>query len=127
MAEIDSTVLIDSVIMIDHFNGVPAATEYLLRMQGKLAISVITFAEVLSGFEGKDRQLARRLVDRLPILIIDRAVADLAATLRRQNRWKMPDALQAAVAKRHKLRFATRDTGDFPPKRHRFVIVPYTL
>jgi predicted nucleic acid-binding protein len=53
MAEIDSTVLIDSVIMIDHFNGVPAATEYLLRMQGKLAISVITFAEVLTGFEGK--------------------------------------------------------------------------
>ena len=127
MAEVDSTVLIDSVIMIDHFNGVPAATEYLLRMQGKLAISVITFAEVLTGFEGKERQLARRLLDRFPILIIDRAVADLAATLRRQNRWKMPDALQAAVAKRHKLRFATRDTDDFPPKRHRFVIVPYTL
>ena len=93
MAEIDSTILIDSVIMIDHFNGVPAATEYLLRMQGKLAISVITFAEVLTGFEGKERQLARRLLDRFPILIIDRAVADLAATLRRQNRWKMPDAL----------------------------------
>ena len=94
MAEIDSTILIDSVIMIDHFNGVPAATEYLLRMQGKLAISVITFAEVLTGFEGKERQLARRLLDRFPILIIDRTVADLAATLRRQNRWKMPDVLQ---------------------------------
>jgi predicted nucleic acid-binding protein len=127
MAKIDSTVLIDSVIMIDHFNGVEAATEYLLRMQGKVAISVITFAEVLTGFEGKERQLARRLLDRFPILIIDRAVADLAATLRRQNRWKMPDALQAAVAKRYELKFATRDTDDFPPKRHRFVIVPYTL
>jgi predicted nucleic acid-binding protein len=54
-------------------------------------------------------------------------VADLAAALRRQNRWKMPDALQAAVAKHHKLKFATRDVDDFPPKRHRFVIVPYTL
>jgi len=127
MAEIVSTVLIDSVIMIDHFNGVPAATEYLLRMQGKLAISVITFAEVLTGFEGKERQLARRLLDRFPILIIDRAVADLAATLRRQNRWKMSDALQAAAAKRHRLKFATRDIDDFPPKRHRFVVVPYTL
>ena len=94
MAEIGPTVLIDSVIMIDHFNGVAAATEYLLQMQGKLAISVITFAEVLTGFEGKERQLARRLLDRFPILIIDRAVADLAATLRRQNRWKMPDVLQ---------------------------------
>ena len=127
MAEVDSTVLIDSVIMIDHFNGVSAATEYLLRMQGKLAISVITFAEVLTGFEGKERQLARRLLDRFPILIIDRAVADLAATLRRQNRWKMPDALQAALSKHHKLKLATRDTDDFPSKRYRFVTVPYTI
>src|SRR3989454_6080787 len=127
MAEVDSTVLIDSVIMIDHFNGVPAATEYLLRMQGKLAISGITFAEVLTGFEGRERQLARRLLDRFPILIIDRPIADLAATLRRQNRWKMPDALQAALAKHHRLKLATRDTDDFPPKRYRFVTVPYTI
>src|SRR5436190_14590851 len=127
MAEIDPTVLIDSVIMIDHFNGVQAATEYLLQMQGKLAISVITRAEVLTGFESKERQLARRLLDRFPTLIIDRTVADLAATLRRQNRWKMPDALQAALAKHHKLKLATRDTDDFPPKRYRFVTVPYTI
>src|SRR5881628_373809 len=127
MAEVVPTVLVDSVIMIDHFKGIPAATAYLSEMQGKVAISVITRAEVLTGFEGKERHLARRLLDRFPILIIDRPIADLAATLRRQNRWKMPDALQAAVAKRHKLKFATRDTDDFPPKRHRFVIVPYTL
>lgn len=127
MAEIIPTVLVDSVIMIDHFNGILAATEYFLEMQGKLAISVITRAEVLTGFEGKERQLARRLLDRFPTLIIDRAIADLAATLRRQNRWKMPDALQAALAKHHKLKLATRDAHDFPPKRYRFVTVPYTI
>jgi predicted nucleic acid-binding protein len=117
MAKVDPTVLVDSAIMIDHFNGIPAATEYLLQMQGKLAISVITRAEVLTGFEGKERRLARRLLDRFPTLIIDRTIADLAATLRRRNRWKIPDALQAALAKQHKLKFATRDTDDFPPKR----------
>ena len=127
MAEVVPTVLIDSVILIDHFNGIPAATAYLLEMQGKVAISVITRAEVLTGFEGKERQLARRLLDRFPILIIDRPIADLAATLRRRNRWKMPDALQAALAKHHKLKLATRDTDDFPPKRYRFVTVPYTV
>jgi predicted nucleic acid-binding protein len=127
MGEIIPTVLVDSVIMIDHFNGIPAATDYLLEMQGQLAISVITRAEVLTGFEGKERQLARRLLDRFPTLVIDRGIADLAATLRRQNRWKMPDALQAAVAKNHKLKFATRDTDDFPPQRYRFVTVPYTI
>ena len=56
MAEVIPTVLLDSVIMIDHFNGVPPATAYLLEMQKKLAISVITRAEVLTGFEGRDRQ-----------------------------------------------------------------------
>ena len=127
MAEVVPTVLLDSVILIDHFNGAPAATSYLTEMQGKLAISVITRAEVLAGFEGKDRQLARQLLDRFPLLIIDRAIADLAAALRRQNRWKMPDALQAAVARHHKLRLATRDIDDFPPKRYRFVIVPYRI
>jgi predicted nucleic acid-binding protein len=127
MAQVIPTVLLDSVIVIDHFNGIPPATAYLLKMQGKIAISVITQAEVLTGFEGRDRQLAQRLLDRFPLLIIDRPIADLAATLRRQNGWKMPDALQAALARHHKLKFATRDTDDFPPKRHRFVLVPYTI
>jgi len=90
MAEVIPTVLLDSVIMIDHFNGIRTATDYFLDMQGMLAISVITRAEG-------------------------------------QNRWKMPDALQAALAKHHKLKLATRDTDDFPPRRYRFVIVPYTV
>jgi len=55
MAEIGPTVLIDSVIMIDHFNGVAAATEYLLQMQGKLAISVITRAEDIVRSRGGGR------------------------------------------------------------------------
>jgi hypothetical protein len=127
MAEIIPTVLVDSVIMIDHFNGISAATQYLLEMEGQFAISVITRAEVLTGFEGKELRFARRLLDRFPTLIVDRGIADLAATLRRQNRWKMPDALQAALAKNHKLKLATRDTDDFPPERYRFVTVPYTI
>src|SRR5437868_11701454 len=127
MAKVDVTVLVDSVIMIDHFNGIPAATEYLSRMQSKLAISVITRAEVLTGFEGKGRRAAKRLLDRFPVLIIDRTIADLAATLRRRNHWKMPDAMQAALAQHHKLKLATRDADDFSPKRYRFVVVPYAL
>ena len=127
MATLGPTVLVDSVILIDHFNGILAATEYLSKMHGKLAVSVITRIEVLTGFEGKEKQLVRRLLDRFPTLIIDRTIADIAATLRRRHRWKVPDALQAALAKHHKLKLATRDTGDFPPKRYRFVTIPYTV
>lgn len=127
-AEVAPAVLVDSVILIDHFNAVAAATSYLAQTEGKLAISVITRAEVLAGFEdGRDRRLARQLLDRFPLLIIDRTVADIAASLRRQNRWKMPDAFQAALARHHKLKLATRDTDDFPPKRYRFVVVPYRI
>jgi len=127
MATVGPTILVDSVILIDHFNGIIAATQYLSKMHGQLAVSVVTRIEVLTGFEGREKQLARRLLDRFPTLIIDRKIADLAATLRRRNRWKVPDAVQAALAKHHKLKLATRDSDDFPPKRYRFVTVPYTV
>jgi len=122
-----SGVLLDSVIVIDHFNAIPAATAYLGQIGASASISVITRAEVLTGFEGQPRDLARRLLDCFPLLVIDREVADLAAELRRLHRWKLPDAFQAALAQRHSLSLATRNTDDFDPDRHPFVVVPYVL
>jgi len=119
--------LLDSVILIDHFNGRAEATRYLARVAGESAISVITRAEVLAGFDPVGTALAVRLLDRFPTLNIDTAVADLAARLRREHRWKMPDALQAAVARHHGLELATRNTRDFPPEAHSFVVIPYVL
>ncbi|MGM0558773.1 MAG: PIN domain-containing protein, partial [Myxococcota bacterium] len=57
----------------------------------------------------------------------DGPVADLAARLRRDHGWKLPDALQAAVARAHNLVLATRNIRDFPPERYEFVRVPYSL
>jgi predicted nucleic acid-binding protein len=119
--------LLDSVILIDHFNGRPEATRYLARVAGESAISVITRAEVLTGFDPVESAIAVRLLDRFPTLEIDTAVADLAACLRREHRWKMPDALQAALARHHGLELATRNTRDFPPAAHSFVVIPYVL
>jgi predicted nucleic acid-binding protein len=120
-------VLLDSVILIDHFNGVPAAGAYLAARQSDAAVSVITRAEVLACFDAADAALAVALLDRFPTLGIDRTIADLAARLRREMRWKMPDALQAALARHHGLRLATRNTRDFPAGRFAFVEVPYSL
>lgn len=119
--------LLDSVILIDHFNGRPEATLWLAEAGQDAAVSVITRAEVLAGFDSQGVAAASGLLDRFPTLSIDKAVADLAARLRREHRWKMPDALQAALASYHSLRLATRNTRDFPPERHPFVVVPYTL
>ena len=119
------TLLLDSVILIDHFNGVALATEYLGKWRKVAAISVITRAEVLTGFKAHDARLALTLLDAFPTLAINAPVADLAAKLRRGNRWKLPDAFQAALAVHHDLRLVTRNIRDFPPDRFPFVEVPY--
>lgn len=127
MASSQVTHLLDSVIVIDHFNGIEQATEYLARMRDHLTLSVITRAEVLTGFSLEQEPLARRLLDRFFTLEIDIAAADLAARLRRETHWKMPDAFQAALAKHYGLRLVTRNTRDFPPEQFPFVEVPYRL
>ncbi len=121
------TILLDSVILIDHFNGSAAATAYLHRVRNMAAISVVTRAEVLTGFTAPNEALARPLLDTFPVLPLTREAADLAAKLRREHRWKLTDAFQAALAQIHKLQLATRNTKDFPPEKFSFVTVPYGL
>lgn len=118
-------VLLDSVILIDHFNGIDEGTAYLGQVRGNASISVITRAEVLTGFEASDRQKAAMLLDCFPVFELTKPIADLSADLRRAHGWKLPDAFQAVLAQYHHLRFATRNTKDFPPERYAFVTVPY--
>ena len=119
--------LLDSVILIDHFNGIAAATSYLSAHHSDAAISVITRAEVLTGFERRAARKAAQFLDCLPTLGIDLAIADRAAVLRRKYGWKLPDAFQVAIAQQHGLRLVTRNRRDFPPQRHRFVVIPYLV
>ena len=117
--------MLDSVILIDHFNGVAAATDYLSAHYADAVVSVITRAEVLTGFEQRAAGKAARFLDCFPTLGIDQQIADLAAALRRDHGWKLPDAFQAAIAKQHGLKLVTRNRRDFPPQRYRFVVIPY--
>ncbi|MBI2840298.1 MAG: asparaginase [Acidobacteria bacterium] len=59
--------------------------------------------------------------------VIDKTVADLAARLRRETRWRLPDAFQAALAQMNGLRLVTRNSKDFPPQKWSFVVIPYKL
>jgi predicted nucleic acid-binding protein len=119
------SVLLDSVILIDHLNGISAATRYLESLT-EASISVITRAEVVAGIPLSALRDVKEWLDRYPTLPIDRQTADLAAELRRKNKWKLPDAFQAALASQHGLKLATRNTKDFPPERHPFVVIPYS-
>jgi predicted nucleic acid-binding protein len=120
-------VLLDSVIVIDHLNRLAGASAYLAHVRERAAISVITRAETLAGYPEKEQGDIRQLLDRFPTLSVDAEIGDLAALLRREHRWKIPDAFQAAIAQYHGLRLATRNTHDFPEERFPFVLVPYRL
>jgi hypothetical protein len=119
--------LLDSVILIDHLNSIRAATEYLAKVHMHAAISVVTRAEVLTGYDPAAAVPIQRFLEAFPTLSIDQAVADKCAALRREHKWKTPDAFQAAIAQIHKLKLATRNTKCFPPDRYDFVVIPYEI
>ena len=121
------TYLLDSVILIDHFNGIAQATAFLAEHGAESALSVITRAEVLAGFDEDRAPLALLLLDRFTTLPISLEIADCAARLRRSERWKLPDALQASVALQHDLTMVTRNTRDFQPTGPVAVWVPYRV
>ena len=120
--------LLDSVILIDHFNDISKATEFILGLNPeKTSISVISRAEILVGFDENSIEKAKSLLDQYRLLIIDKEIADSAAEKRREYGWKLPDAFQAALAIHHHIKLSTRNTKDFDPKKHSFVEIPYKL
>ena len=119
--------LLDSVVLIDHFNAVPQATAFIAEISDESAISVFTRAEILTGFEPAQAAKPKELLDCFQLLIMDKAIADLAARLRREYKWKLPDAIQAAIAQHHGLVLLTRNSKDFPPDRFGFVRIPYRI
>ena len=120
--------LLDSVILIDHLNGIHKATRFILELDpSQTAISVITRAEILAGIDEVERPEVVMLLDQYHLFIIDKPIADRTAQLRWKHGWKLPDAFQAALAQHHRTRLTTRNTKDFDPARHDFIEVPYVL
>ena len=120
--------LLDSVILIDHLNGIDQATHFILELDpAQTAISVITRAEILSGIDEVDRPEVVMLLGQYHLLIIDKPIADLAAQLRKKYGWKLPGAFQAGLAQHHRTKLTTRNTKDFDPTRHDFIEIPYML
>lgn len=122
------TYLIDSVILIDHLNNIEKATKWLESLKEKEAtVSVITRAEVLVGSSSEDRAVIKLLLDQYEYLLLTSQIADEASLLRQKHGWKLPDALQASIALHHGLKLVTRNTKDFNPKKHSFVVMPYSI
>lgn len=123
-------VLLDSVVLIDHLNGIQAAADYLAslrRSSTPVWISAITRAEVLAGTQSHyEFGLISRLLAEFEFAPLSSEVADSAAELRRTIRLRLPDAFQLACAQNLDLKLATRNTRDFSEKDPR-IEIPYTL
>ena len=77
--------LLDFAISIDRFNGSPGAKRYLSSIRGTAAISVVTRAEVLTGFEKASRRTAIRFLDFFPTLEITKPVTKDLPTARHDD------------------------------------------
>lgn len=119
--------LLDSTVIIDHLNGIEAATDWLLKLNpGEAVLSVITRAEVLVK-AGNEWEYVSAFLDEYECLSIGPDEADLAAGLRSHHRIKLPDAFQAVLARDRELVLVTRDTEDFKNIQELEVKIPYKI
>ncbi|HLI64745.1 MAG TPA: type II toxin-antitoxin system VapC family toxin [Caulobacteraceae bacterium] len=117
--------LLDTNIVIDFLNGVEDARDEFARYDD-LAISVITWMEVLAGAAEETAAMTRRFLSRFTLIRLDEDVAERAVELRRSNRIKLPDAIVWASALRDARLLITRDVRAFPADDPG-VRVPYRL
>ncbi len=81
----------------------------------RLAISLITWVEVLVGARSDEEEARLRLfLNRFDNLPIDREVAEKAVRLRQVHRMRLPDAIIWAAAQVSEGLLVTRNTRDFP-------------
>ena len=131
--------LLDSCILIDHFNGLTQATNYLKTHQSNCCISVITKAEVLIGFEDDATfHEAEQVLSYFQLIELNQTIIDFVIQLRWEQikkklnkqphekviQWKLPDAIQAAIALHYNLKLVTHNTKDFDLNQHPFIEIP---
>ena len=117
---------IDSDVLIDYFDGIPASAEELARYD-TLLISRITWIEVLVGARTPElREVREHFLRQFRLIELDAAVARRAIALRQEHRLRLPDAIVWASALSRRALLVTRNTKHFP-RDHPGVRTPYTL
>lgn len=108
-------ILIDSNIIIYHFNGVEKATQLLSQNRGNMFISMMTVTEVLSfAPDTQALRLAEKFLnEQFTWLDISREIILKSAEIRREKKIKTPDAIIGATALCHGLALVSRNSKDF--------------
>ena len=117
--------LFDTNILVDYLNGIEQAKIELDRYADK-AISLITWMEVMVGATPETEAIIQNFLGTFVNLPIDEQVSQLAVTLRKKHKIKLPDAIVWATALVHKRILVTRNTKDFS-KDEPGIRVPYQI
>lgn len=115
-----ANLLVDTDILIDAGRGDAQATSRLKleEQQSTLAVSTVTFLELLVGCRNKREQnRTERFLRRFQVVPLDGAISNRAVDLLRQYRLShgllIPDALIAATCLTHGTPLLTKNQRDF--------------
>jgi predicted nucleic acid-binding protein len=115
-------ILVDTDVLIASLRGIEIAREWLRDTRtrtGRLAVSVVTNAEIVGGMCSPERREVNRLLHSLRPLPVTDMIAHRAGELRRRYRRShgsigLVDYLIAATAQVNGLEIATLNTKHFP-------------
>jgi predicted nucleic acid-binding protein len=115
-------ILVDTDVLIANLRGVDAARDWLRDARartGRLAVSVVTNAEIIGGMRSPERREVTRLLNSLRPLPVTDMIAHRAGELRWQYHRShgaigLVDYVIAATAQIHGLELATLNTTHFP-------------
>lgn len=115
-------ILVDTDVLIANLRGSDPAREWLMSSRtrtGRLAVSVVTNAEIIGGMRSLERREVIRLLNSVRSLPVTDMIAYRAGELRRRFRRShaaigLVDYLIAATADVHGLELATLNIKHFP-------------
>lgn len=114
-------ILVDTDVLIAHLRGIEPAGHWLrqARLQGPLAISVVSIAELTGGMRSTERREVWTLLSTLRAEPVTELVARHAGELMRRHRRSSPgigiaDYLIAATAQYRGAALATLNVRHFP-------------
>jgi toxin FitB len=100
--------LVDTDVLVDHLRG----ARPFEPGRALISYSVVTRTELFAGRASEEKAVARLLAP-FRELFVDRAVAERAGRIRREQGVRIADALIAATALVHGLTLVTRNIRDF--------------
>lgn len=114
-------VLLDTDVLVDHLRA-----KERLPIHGRFAYSVVSRFELFAG-RATDEGAVNALLQPHREIAVDRAIAERAGRIRREDRLEAADALIAATALEYHLALVTRNLRDFEKVRDLRVRDPKSL